>query len=140
MESDARAFYTCKTQKKGNNKMDKIRKVEEKYMKKEIPQFQVGDTVKVFIKIIEEDKQRLQAFEGIAIAKKGSGIRETCTIRRVSYGEGVERIFSLHSPSVDKIQVIRRGKVRRAKLYYLRKKVGKKTVIEEKVATASKKE
>ncbi len=119
--------------------MDKIRKVEEKYMKKEIPKFQVGDTIKVFIKIIEEDKQRLQAFEGIAIAKKGAGIRETFTVRRVSYGEGVERIFSLHSPSVDRIQVIRRGKVRRAKLYYLRKKVGKKTVIEEKVATTSKK-
>jgi large subunit ribosomal protein L19 len=128
-----------KHRRKGTRKMDKLKKVEEKHTKKEIPKFQVGDTVKVFIKITEEGKQRLQAFEGIAIAKKGAGIRETFTVRRVSYGEGVERIFSLHSPSVDRIQVIRRGKVRRAKLYYLRKKVGKKTVIEEKVATTSKK-
>jgi large subunit ribosomal protein L19 len=128
-----------KHRRKGTIKMDKLKKVEEKHMKKEIPKFQVGDTVKVFIKITEEGKQRLQAFEGIAIAKKGAGIRETFTVRRVSYGEGVERIFSLHSPSVDRIQVIRRGKVRRAKLYYLRKKVGKKTVVEEKVATTSKK-
>jgi large subunit ribosomal protein L19 len=119
--------------------MDKMKIVEAKYVKKEIPVFQVGDTAKVYIKIIEEDKQRLQAFEGIVIAKKGSGIRETFTIRRVSYGEGVERIFSIHSPSVEKIEVVRRGKVKRAKLYYLRKKVGKKTVIEEKVVSTSKK-
>jgi large subunit ribosomal protein L19 len=118
--------------------MDKIKTAEAKYIKKDIPKFDVGDTAKVFIKIVEEGKQRLQAFEGIVIAKKGSGIQETFTVRRVSYGEGVERVFSLHSPSVDKITVSRHGKVRRAKLYYLRKKVGKKTVLEEKVVSAAK--
>jgi large subunit ribosomal protein L19 len=117
--------------------MDKIKAVEAKYVKKDLPQFSIGDTVKVFIKIIEEDKQRLQGFEGMVIARKGSGIRETFTLRRISYGEGLERTFSIHSPGIDKIQLIRRGRTRRAKLYYLRKKVGKKTTIEEKIGPVS---
>jgi large subunit ribosomal protein L19 len=113
--------------------MDKMKAVEAKYAKKEIPTFSPGDTVKVLIKIFEEDKQRLQAFEGMVIAKRGSGAGETFTLRRVSYGEGLERTFPVNSPIIDKIEVIRRGKTRRAKLYYLRKKVGKATTIEEKV-------
>jgi large subunit ribosomal protein L19 len=120
--------------------MDKINAVEKKYSKKDIPQFKVGDTVKVFIKIIEESKQRLQAFEGMVIAKKGSGIKETFTLRRVSYGEGVERTFFLHSPNIDRIDTVRHGRVKRAKLYYLRKKVGKGTVIEEKIEASAKKQ
>jgi large subunit ribosomal protein L19 len=118
--------------------MDKIKAVEAKYAKKDVPKFSIGDTIKVFIKIIEEDKQRLQGFEGMVIAKKGSGTRETFTLRRISYGEGVERTFSIHSPGIDKIELIRRGRTRRAKLYYLRKKVGKKTTIEEKIGPDAK--
>jgi len=106
--------------------MDKIKLIEEEYTKKEIPSFKVGDTVKVMIKIPEApDKVRLHPFEGVVIAKEGSGIRQSFTIRKVSYGEGIERVFPLYSPSIEQIEVIRSGKVRRAKLYYLRGKVGK---------------
>lgn len=118
--------------------MDKIKAVEAKYKKKKA-QFSVGDTVRVYIRIVEEGKQRLQAFEGIVIGKRGASIRESFTVRRISYGEGVERTFPLHATTLDKIEVIRRGKVRRAKLYYLRKKVGKKTTVEEKIGPAPKK-
>jgi len=108
-------------------KMTKCSLIEKEFMKKEAPKFNVGDTVKVFVKITEEDnKTRLQAFEGIVIRKRGSGISASFTVRRISYGEGVERTFPLHSPSVDKVEVIKPGKVKRAKLYYMRKKVGKK--------------
>ena len=112
--------------------MNKIRLVEAKHLKKETPEFSVGDTLKIQVKIVEGDKMRLQAFEGVVIARKGSGIQESFTLRRISYGEGVERTFPLHSPFVEKIEVLKRGKARRAKLYYLRKKIGKKTKIEEK--------
>ena len=112
--------------------MDKIRRIEEKYLKKDIPKFNAGDTVRVYMKIVEEGKTRIQVFEGVVIARKGSGTRQVFTVRKISYGEGVERVFQLHSPSIDKIEVIKKGEVRRAKLYYLRKKVGKKTKIEEK--------
>lgn len=111
--------------------MKVISELEKDFIKKEIPDFNVGDIVKVFVKIKEGDKIRLQAFEGTVIAKKGSGIRETFTVRRISYGEGVERIFQLHSPSVDSVMVVKRGKVKRAKLYYLREKIGKRTKVEE---------
>lgn len=111
--------------------MDKMRLVEEKYMKKNVPAFNVGDTVKVYLKIVEEGKTRIQVFEGVVIARKGNGTREAFTVRKLSYGEGVERVFKVHSPSIDKIEVAKKGKVRRAKLYYLRKKIGKKTKIEE---------
>jgi len=111
--------------------MDKIRELEKDLMKKDIPNFKVGDTVRVFVKIKEGDKTRLQAFEGIVIAKKGSGVRETFTVRRISYGEGIERIFQLHSPLIDSISVVKKGKVKRATLYYLRKKIGKHTKVEE---------
>lgn len=107
--------------------------VEERQLKRDIPQFNVGDTVRVEVKIVEEEKTRLQAFEGIVIRKKGSGIRSTFTLRRVSYGEGVERTFPLHSPLLEKISVVKTGKVRRAKLYYLRKRMGKKIGVEERI-------
>lgn len=104
--------------------MEKIQLVEKGYSKKEIPKFNVGDTVKVYVKIVEEDKTRLQTFEGVVIKKRGRGLSETFTVRRISYGEGVERIFPVNSPSVEKIEVVKSGKVKRAKLYYLRKKTG----------------
>ena len=111
--------------------MNKINELEKDFMKKDVPSFKPGDTLKVFFKIQEGEKTRLQAFVGVCIAKKGSSSRETFTLRRVSYGEGIERVFQLHSPSVDSIEVVKKVKVRRAKLYYLKKKVGKHTKIEE---------
>ncbi|NLO89596.1 MAG: 50S ribosomal protein L19 [Clostridia bacterium] len=105
--------------------MDLIKTVEQEYMKKEIPEFRVGDTVRVYFKVIEGNRERIQPFEGIVIKRQGSGVRETFTVRRVSYGVAVERTFPLHSPRVDNIKVIRKGKVRRAKLYYLRQRTGK---------------
>ena len=106
--------------------MDKIKLVEEKYMKKGLPELNVGDTVKVLTKIPEGDKVRLHPFEGVIIAKKGAGVNANFTVRKVSYGEGIERIFNLYSPVIERIEVIKRGKVRRAKLFYLRKKIGKR--------------
>jgi len=111
--------------------MNKIAELEKDFMKKKILAFKVGDTVRVFVKIKEGDKTRLQAFEGIVIAKKGSSVRETFTVRRISYGEGVERIFQLHSPLIESVSVVKKGKVRRAKLYYLKNKFGKSTKVEE---------
>ncbi|MEK6546487.1 MAG: 50S ribosomal protein L19 [Nitrospinota bacterium] len=107
--------------------------IEKEQLKKDTPKFRVGDTVRVHLKIVEGEKERIQVVEGIVISKKGSGIRETFTIRKISYGTGVERKFPLHSPSIDKIQVVKSGYVRRAKLYYLREKKGKAARIEEKV-------
>ncbi|MDP2167846.1 MAG: 50S ribosomal protein L19 [Thermodesulfovibrionales bacterium] len=110
--------------------MDMIKVVEEGY-KRELPPFNIGDTVKVFTKVVEGDKERIQLFEGVVIARKGGGIRETFMVRKVSFGIGVERIFPLHSPSIDRINVIRRGSVKRAKLYYIRTKKGKGAKIKE---------
>ncbi|MBI3813367.1 MAG: 50S ribosomal protein L19 [Nitrospinae bacterium] len=107
--------------------------LEKEQLKKDIPKFRVGDTVKVHTKIVEGEKERIQVVEGIVISKKGSGTRETFTIRKVSYGIGVERKFPLHSPSIEKIQVVKTGHVRRAKLYYLRGKKGKAAKVEEKI-------
>jgi len=109
---------------------EKIKHVESSQIKKGLPEFKPGDTVRVFSKIKEEGKTRLQAFEGTVIGLKGSGLRRSFTVRRISYGEGVEKTFPLHSPSIDSVQVVKKGKVRRAKLYYLRKKIGKKTKVE----------
>ena len=102
-----------------------VRSVEMEQMRKDVPQFNVGDTIRVFVKVVEGTRERLQAFEGTVMAKRNGGIRETFTVRRVSYGIGVERTFPIHSPRVDHVELIRRGKVRRAKLYYLRNRVGK---------------
>ena len=106
--------------------MSKITAIEKAYGKKEVPAFNVGDTVKVSVRIREEDKFRLQAFDGVVIRKRGSGLSSSFTVRRISYGEGVERVFPLHSPSVDKVEVIKSARPKRAKLYYMRKKVGKR--------------
>jgi len=106
--------------------MDKIKMIEAEFTKKEIPKFNVGDTVKILVKIPEgPDRVRLHPFEGVVIAKKGSGLRGSFTVRKVSYGEGIERVFPIYSPSIERIEVLRSGKVKRAKLYYLRGKVGK---------------
>lgn len=117
--------------------MDKLKIIEQEYTKKEVPKFNVGDTVRVLVKIEEApDKTRLHPFEGVVIARRGhSGIRESFTVRKVSYGEGIERVFPLYSPNIERIEVIRKGMIKRAKLYYLREKVGKRaTRIEAKEA------
>jgi len=111
--------------------MDYIRMIEEQQMKTDIPSFRPGDTVKVHVKIIEGSRERIQVFEGLVIRRRGDGLRETFTVRRVSNGVGVERTFPLHSPRIDKIEVVRRGIVRRAKLYYLRDLYGKAARIRE---------
>jgi len=105
--------------------MDKIKMIEAEYAKKEFPDFKVGDMVKVMVKIPEADKVRLHPFEGIVIVKQGSGVKASFTVRKVSYGEGIERVFPVYSPSIERIEVIRQGKAKRAKLYYLRGKIGK---------------
>ncbi len=104
--------------------MNVIDKITNEQLNPNIPEFRVGDTVRVDVKIIEGKRERIQAFEGIVMARKGSGISETFTVRKISYGVGVERIFPVHSPKISKITVVRTGKVRRAKLNYLRKVVG----------------
>ena len=113
--------------------MDKIRAFTNEQLKAEVPQFGIGDGVKVYVRIVEGDKSRTQMFEGTVIAKHGGGISETFTVRRVSYGVGVEKTFPLHSPNVEKIVVFREAKVRRAKLYYLRDRVGKAAKVKEKI-------
>lgn len=115
--------------------MNKMLQVEKKYQKEDLPKFTIGDTIDVHFKIKEENKMRVQVFSGIVIRQKGTGLGKTFTVRRISYGEGVERVFPLNSPLIDKIAVKKKGKVRRAKLYYLRGKKGKKaTKVREKVA------
>ena len=113
--------------------MDALKLISESSMKEDVPQFEVGDTVKVYVKITEGDKSRIQLFEGTVIAKKHGGISETFTVRRVAHGVGIERVFPVHSPAVDKVEVIRHGKVRRAKLYYLRDRVGKAAKVKEQI-------
>ncbi len=108
-----------------------IKQVEAKYLKPNVPQIYVGDTVKVGVKIIEGGKERVQPYEGVVIAKRHSGVNATITVRKVFQGIGVERVFLLHSPKVAYINVLKRGKVRRAKLFYLRKRVGKATRIKQ---------
>lgn len=114
--------------------MNPIERVERQQIQKSIPPFNVGDTVQVFVKVVEGDRERTQVFEGNVIARRGRNTREMVTVRKVSYGVGVERIFPIYSPTVQDIKVIRKGRVRRAKLYYLRKKKGRETRIEEKEA------
>jgi large subunit ribosomal protein L19 len=108
-----------------------VQAVEDRQLRDNIPAFQPGDTIRVHVKIKEGDKERIQAFEGIVIARKHSGVRETITVRKTSFGVGVERIFPLHATVIDRIDVVRRGRVRRAKLYYLRKLRGKAARIRE---------
>ncbi|KAF1086644.1 50S ribosomal protein L19 [Sporotomaculum syntrophicum] len=111
--------------------MDLIKVIEQDQYKENIPDFSPGDTVKVHVKVVEGNRERIQVFEGVVIRRRGGGLSETFTVRRVSYGVGVERTFPLHSPRIDKIEVTRRGRVRRARLYYLRKLRGKAARIKE---------
>lgn len=113
--------------------MDLIKALSEKYMKPELPEMNVGDTVRVDVKIKEGNRERIQAFEGTIIAKKHGGINETITVRRISYGVGCEKVFPVHSPSIAGVTTVRRGKVRRAKLYYLRSRVGKQAKVKERL-------
>ena len=113
--------------------MDALKLISNSSLKENAPAFSVGDTVKVHVKIKEGDKSRIQVFEGTVIAKKHGGISETFTVRRVAHGCGIERVFTLHSPVVDKVEVVRYGKVRRAKLYYLRDRVGKAAKVKEQI-------
>ncbi len=113
--------------------MDIIKNITEEQIRTDLPKLNIGDTVKVFFKVIEGTRERVQMFEGTIISKKGTGISETFTVRRISYGVGVERVFPVNSPKIDKIEVSRTGKVRRAKLYYLRDRVGKATKVKEKI-------
>jgi large subunit ribosomal protein L19 len=108
-----------------------LREIEKEQLREGLPAFGPGDTVKVHVKVREGEKERIQIFEGVVIGRRGGGVRESFTVRKVSYGIGVERIFPVHSPSIDRIQVIRHGKVRRAKLYYLRNLKGKAARLEE---------
>ena len=112
--------------------MNVIDNLEKDGMRTDLPEFSIGDTVKVFVKVVEGNRERLQGFEGVVIARKNGGIRETFTVRRVSFGVGIERIFPLHSPKIDHIDVVKKGDVRRAKLYYLRERSGKSAKIKEK--------
>ena len=113
--------------------MDLIKELNKEALGKEAPKVQIGDTVRVHVKVKEGSRERIQVFEGTVIAKKHGGIEETITVRRISYGVGVEKVFPIHSPSIDTIQVVRNGSVRRAKLYYLRGRVGKSAKIKEKL-------
>lgn len=112
--------------------MDALKLIAQDSIKKDVPKFDVGDTVRVHVRITEGNKTRIQAYEGTVIAKKHGGISETFTVRRVAHGCGIERVFPLHAPAVEKVEVIRLGKVRRAKLYYLRNRVGKAAKIKSK--------
>jgi large subunit ribosomal protein L19 len=115
----------------GGNKMNLIDVIEKENIKDNIPEFSIGDTVKVYYKIKEGNKERIQGYEGVVIARRNGSIRESFTVRHMSFGVGVERTFPLHSPKIDKVEVLKKGKVRRAKLFYLRDLTGKATKIKE---------
>ena len=113
--------------------MDALRLISQDSLKEEVPVIEIGDTVKVSVRVREGEKSRIQVFEGTVIARKGSGVSETFTVRRVSYGVGVERVFPIHSPNVAGVQIVRHGRVRRSKLYYLRDRVGKAAKVKEQI-------
>lgn len=117
--------------------MNKVDLVEKAHMRDDVPDFRPGDSVKVHVKVVEGTRSRIQVFEGVVIGRQGGGVRETFTVRKISFGVGVERTFPVHSPTIDHIELVRRGKVRRAKLYYLRDRVGKKARIKEKREVAA---
>ncbi len=122
------AMNTCG---EGGNPVNLIQEITKEQLRKDLPNFRPGDTLKVYVKVIEGSRERVQLFEGVVIKRRGGGISETFTVRKISYGVGVERTLPLHSPKIDKIEVARRGKVRRAKLYYLRGLRGKAARIQE---------
>jgi large subunit ribosomal protein L19 len=109
--------------------MSIIAKIEKEQSKTTLPEFRAGDTLKVHTRVVEGDKERIQIFQGIVIGRKGSGLNQAFTVRKISYGEGVERVFPLHTPKISKIEVIRQGKVRRARLHYLRSRKGKSAIL-----------
>lgn len=113
--------------------MNIINEIEKEQLKTDIPQFNVGDTVKVHVKVVEGKNQRIQIFEGVVLKRQNGGLKENFTVRKISYGVGVERTFPIHSPRIEKIQVVRRGKVRRAKLFYLRDRIGKAAKVKERI-------
>jgi large subunit ribosomal protein L19 len=117
------------------NKMQKTDIIESEYLRDDIPDFRPGDTVKVHVRVVEGNRERIQVFQGVVIARKGGGVRETFTVRKISFGIGVERTFPLHSPIISRIEVVTQGRVRRAKLYYLRDRVGKAAKVKEKRRT-----
>lgn len=108
-----------------------IGEIEKIFMRSDLPDFKPGDTIKVYAKVVEGDRERSQMFEGVVIGRRGGGLNETFTVRKISYGIGIERVFPLHADVIEKIKVIKKGKVRRAKLYYLREKIGKKAKVKE---------
>jgi large subunit ribosomal protein L19 len=112
--------------------MDTLDQVEAAHLRSDLPDFGPGDTVRVHVRVVEGGRERVQAYEGVVIARSGGGLRESFTVRKVSFGVGVERVFPVHAPIIQRVEVIRRGDVRRAKLYYLRERVGKATRIKEK--------
>ena len=112
--------------------MDTLDQVEAAHLRSDLPDFGPGDTVRVHVRVVEGGRERIQAYEGVVIARSGGGLRESFTVRKVSFGVGVERVFPVHAPIIQRVEVIRRGDVRRAKLYYLRERVGKATRIKEK--------
>ena len=114
---------------------DIIRELEKEQLRSDLPKLEIGDTVRVYVKVVEGNRERLQSFEGIVIKRQGGGIRKTFTVRRISYGVGVERTFPYHSPRIGRIEVVRHGVVRRAKLYYLRERTGKAAKIKERIVT-----
>ena len=114
---------------------DIIRELEKEQLRSDLPKLEIGDTVRVYVKVVEGNRERLQNFEGIVIKMQGGGIRKTFTVRRISYGVGVERTFPYHSPRIGRIEVVRHGVVRRAKLYYLRERTGKARKIKERIVT-----
>lgn len=114
---------------------DIIRELEKEQLRSDLPKLEIGDTVRVYVKVVEGNRERLQNFEGVVIKMQGGGIRKTFTVRRISYGVGVERTFPYHSPRIGRIKVVRHGVVRRAKLYYLRERTGKAAKIKERIVT-----
>ncbi len=117
--------------------MNVIDLIEQEQLKKDVPEFSPGDTVKVHLKVIEGERERVQIFEGIVIGRKGGGVRETFTVRKMTFGISVERVFPVHSPRIVKIEVVSFGRVRRAKLYYLREKIGKKSRVKTRISARS---
>jgi large subunit ribosomal protein L19 len=111
--------------------MNMLEQLEGAYLRDDIPEFRTGDTVRVHVRVVEAGRERVQVFEGVVIARDGSGVKRTFTVRKISFGVGVERVFPVHAPIIQKIEVVRRGKVRRAKLYYLRDRVGRAARIKE---------
>lgn len=119
--------------------MDLVKEIEAEQLKEDVENFRIGDTVKVFFKIVEGENERVQVFEGLVIAKKNAGVQKTFTVRKISYGVGVERIFPIHSPRIEKVEVTRHGRIRRSKLYYIRDRVGKSAKVKELIRKKSSK-